>query len=303
MKKYAPLLVILAGCLWGSMGLFVRTFNAIGLESMQISAIRAACSAILLLLVLPFYDKTLLRIRLRDLWCFLGSGICSMTMFNYCYFRTIELTSLSVAAIMLYTAPIFVMLLSAKLFGEKITRRKLVALALAFTGCLLVSGVLAGGTARLSPLSLLLGLGSGFGYALYSIFSRFALNRGYHSLTITLYTFIFAGISSLLLAERAPILNLLAAGQPLQIIFMIFFAIVTSVAPYLSYTLGLVHVENAKASVIASIEPVMATLFGFFFFQELPTISGFVGMLLVLSAVFLLSRPEKQKEILLPQKR
>ena len=84
---------------------------------------------------------------------------------------------------------------------------------------------------------------------------------------------------------------------------MIFFAIVTSVAPYLSYTLGLVHVENAKASVIASIEPVMATLFGFFFFQELPTLSGFVGMLLVLSAVFLLSRPEKQKEILLPQER
>ena len=170
MKKLAPFLVILAGCLWGTMGIFVRHLNAIGLEAMEIVEARAALTAAAMFAALVLFRRDLLRVNIRDLWVFAGGGIVSVILFNFCYFQTIQRASLSTAAILLYTSPVFVLLLSVPLFGEKLTKKKILCLMLAITGCALSSG-LAGGMA-LSPMTLLFGLGSGFGYGLYSIFSR-----------------------------------------------------------------------------------------------------------------------------------
>ncbi len=93
-------------------------------------------------LFLLIFDRKLFVIRLKDLWCFLGTGICSIVFFNFCYFKAITMTSLSVAAILLYTAPAIVMVLSYFLFKEKLTKRKLLALAMTFAGCVLVTGIL-----------------------------------------------------------------------------------------------------------------------------------------------------------------
>jgi len=292
-KKYASLLVLLSGILWATMGLFVRRFNAWGLESMQIVELRAITAALMLFLIILFYDPRLLKIRLRDCWCFFGSGVVSVTFFNFCYYSTIRELSLSVAATLLYTSPIFVMLLSALLFKERITLQKLLALALAFAGCVLVSGMLGGGTA-LSLRGLLLGLGSGFGYALYSIFSRLALNRGYHSLSITLYTFVFSSLGGAFLTDFGQISTALAPRGLSGLAFFCFYSLVTTVLAYIVYTLGLSHMENSRAAVIAAIEPVAATLFGLLFFREIPTLPMVLGMILVLAALFLLSRREKE---------
>lgn len=292
-KKYASLLVLLSGILWATMGLFVRRFNAWGLESMQIVELRAITAALMLFLIILFYDPRLLKIRLRDCWCFFGSGVVSVTFFNFCYYSTIRELSLSVAATLLYTSPIFVMLLSALLFKERITLQKLLALALAFAGCVLVSGMLGGGTA-LSLRGLLLGLGSGFGYALYSIFSRLALNRGYHSLSITLYTFVFSSLGGAFLTDFGQISAALAPRGLSGLAFFCFYSLVTTVLAYIVYTLGLSHMENSRAAVIAAIEPVAATLFGLLFFREIPTLPMVLGMILVLAALFLLNRREKE---------
>ena len=116
MKKFAPILILIAGVLWGSMGLFVRTLNAQGLASMEIVGLRATVTVVALFLFLLLFDRKLFKICWKDLWCFLGTGICSIVFFNFCYFKAITLTSLSVAAILLYTAPAIVMVLSYFLF-------------------------------------------------------------------------------------------------------------------------------------------------------------------------------------------
>ena len=123
MKKIAPLFVLMAGVLWGSMGIFVRALNEEGLFSMDIVALRAIVAALSMLVFLVIFDKKLLRIKLKDIWVFLGSGIGSILFFNYCYFKAISLTSLSLAAILLYTAPAIVMFLSFILFNERFTGR------------------------------------------------------------------------------------------------------------------------------------------------------------------------------------
>lgn len=283
MRKLAPFLVLLAGILWGTMGIYVRKLNALGFTTIEIVALRSAATALLLLPVLLFYDREILSIRRKDIWCFLGTGIFSIVFFNYCYFKAITMTSLSVAAVLLYTAPAIVMALSAFLFHEKITVVKMIALAATFAGCVFVTG-LAGGTQKLTVMGILAGLGAGLGYALYSIFSRYAIERGYHSFTICFYTFVFAAVAALPMADVKMICG--AVQRDVRLLgFYLVFALVSTVIPYILYTLGLTSLENGKASIIASVEPVTATVLGIILFQEKMTVSNLLGIILVLGAI------------------
>ena len=184
------------------MGLFVRPLNEKGLTSWDIVFLRAVLTSVIMAVVLLIKDRKLFRIRLRDLWCFAGTGLLSIVFFNLCYFKEITITSLSVAAILLYTAPAFVMLISAVCFKERLTVKKVIALVLSFTGLIFVTGLFGGsGVERLTFPKLMIGLGAGLGYALYSIFSRYAIERGYESYTISFYTFVFATLATIFFAK------------------------------------------------------------------------------------------------------
>lgn len=290
MKKAAPIMIILAGTLWGSMGLFVRKLNAAGLHSMEIVSLRSVVTTLLMGIFLLCYRKELFKIRIRDLWCFIGTGVFSIVFFNYCYFKTMILSSLSVAAVLLYTAPSFVMLFSFFLFGEKFTKTKVMALFLALAGCVLVTGILSD-TRSLTVSGILTGLGAGIGYALYSVFCRYALERGYHTFTILFYTFLMASLGGIPLTDWRQIGNV-AFTDPARIGFVFVFVVVSTVLPYLLYTAGLQYVENGKASILASIEPVVATLIGIFLFRETLTWMGLTGMALVLLSIFICNRKQ-----------
>ena len=283
MKKAAPFLVLAAGILWGTMGLYVRRLNNLGFTTIEIVAVRSVVTAVLLLAVLFFYNRELLKIRIKDIWCFVGTGIFSIVFFNYCYFKAITMTSLSVAAVLLYTAPAIVMVLSTFLFHEKITLVKVLSLLATFAGCVFVTG-LVGDAGSLSVNGVLVGLGAGFGYALYSIFSRYALERGYHSLTISFYTFLFAAVAVLPLADVSIIYK--TCEEDFRMLgFYLIFGLVSTVMPYITYTLGLTAMENSKASIIASVEPVAATVLGILVFHEKMTISNLIGIVLVIGAI------------------
>ena len=292
MKKLAPFLVILAGCLWGTMGIFVRHLNAIGLEAMEIVEARAVLTAAAMFAALVLFRRDLLRVNIRDLWVFAGGGIVSVILFNFCYFQTIQRASLSTAAILLYTSPVFVLLLSVPLFGEKLTKKKILCLMMAITGCALSSG-LAGGMA-LSPMTLLFGLGSGFGYGLYSIFSRFALQKGYHPITITAYIFLFGALGGIPLTDFGQLIRV-AGADGSNLAYLGAYTLMTTIVPYISYTTGLQQVENGVAAVLACIEPVMATVFGIFVFSEMPDLSGWLGIALVLAALTILNLQTKKE--------
>ncbi|MGN1159941.1 MAG: DMT family transporter [Lachnospiraceae bacterium] len=290
MKKTAPIMIILAGTLWGSMGLFVRKLNAAGLHSMEIVSLRSVVTTLLMGIFLLCYRKELFKIRIRDLWCFVGTGVFSIVFFNYCYFKTMTFSSLSVAAVLLYTAPSFVMVFSFFLFGEKFTKTKVTALFLALAGCVLVTGILSD-TRSLTVSGILTGLGAGIGYALYSVFCRYALERGYHTFTILFYTFFMASLGGIPLTDWRQIGNI-AFTDPVRSGFVFVFAMVSTVLPYLLYTAGLQYVENGKASILASIEPVVATLVGIFLFRETLTWMGLTGMALVLLSIFICNRKQ-----------
>ena len=286
-QKTGTILIILAGCFWGSMGLFVRKLSEEGFDPIQIVSIRVTLAALAFSLILFVKDRSGFKILLRDIPLFLGLGFGSVLFFTVCYFTAINMMSLSTAAILLYTSPIWIMLMSILFFHEKLTGRKLLALAAAFGGCVLISGISGGGV---TLTGLLVGLGSGIGYGLYSILGTIALKR-YSPYTVTAYTFLFAAAGSLIICRPEEMSGRFASSDHLAglILFCILTAFVTAVVPFLAYTLGLRSVEASKAGILATIEPMVATLFGVLIFKEPLTVFSCLGILMILSSVIILN--------------
>lgn len=278
------LLVILAGCLWGCTGLFVGRVNAAGIAAMEIVELRGILTALLMLPIMLCIDPKLLRIRLKDLWCFIGSGVLSVLFFNFCYYTTIQQSGMAIAAVLLYTSPIFVMLMSLLLFRERMTVRKVTSLLLTVVGCVLVSGIFtAGGTFTAGGLAL--GICAGFGYALYSIFSRYALQRGYQPMTITFYTFLMSAVGGVFFTDFKLIATSSATNGLGLWLPLVAYVAVGTIGAYLLYTAGLKHIDNSKASVMAAVEPACATLLQIVVLGVMPDGFTLVGILLVLGAI------------------
>ena len=140
--------VLTAGFCWGFMGFFTRNLAEYGIGSNGAIVVRCGIAALCFGLLILCTNPDGFKVKIKDLWCFVGTGLLSLLFFTFCYFHAINMMSLSAAAILLYTAPTIVMLLSAVFFHEKITGIKAAAVGLAFAGCCLVSG--AGSDTRLS---------------------------------------------------------------------------------------------------------------------------------------------------------
>ncbi len=285
--NYHFLLIFLAAALWGTAGLFVRTAGKYGLTEMQLVFLRTFFSALVLGIILIIKDKSLFIIKLKDLWLFAAAGILSIVLFNFCYYKTMSLTSLSVAAVLLYTAPFFVVIMSVFIFKQRLTLKKCVACVTAFVGCCLVTGAFGTGE-TLSAAALAFGLLTGFGYSLYTVFSSLLLNRGYSSYTITFYTFTFALFGCIPFTDFKSAASV-CVNAPAVIPVAFLMAVFNTVIPYLLYTAGLCGVDASIAPVIAMVEPVVATLIGAAVYGEELTLSGVAGILIVLASVFVLN--------------
>lgn len=280
------ILIIIAGLFWGSMGIFVRHLNGLGFTSIQVACLRLTMAGLIFAVILLIKDPKGFKINPKDIPLFLALGLVSILFFTCCYFTAIRLMTMSTAAILLYTSPIWVMILAIIFLKEKISLQKVIALVLAFAGCVLVSGF--GGKVTLG--GILAGLGSGLGYGLYSIFGTFALKK-YTPYTVTCYTFLIAGAGSVFVADPADLFSKIANTEsiPGLLGFVLLTSVVTAVIPFLLYTLGLNRTTAGKAAVLATIEPVAATLFGVFVMKESIGVIAVLGIFLVLGAIAVLS--------------
>lgn len=281
------LCVIIAGICWGLIGLFTRKMSDSGLNAIQITFLRNLLASIVLFVIIFFCNRKCLKISLKDIWMFVGTGICSIAFFNICYFKAIQMTSLSVAAILLYTAPVMVVVLSCIFLGEKFSIKKAVALVLAFAGCIFTTGIV-GTRPGISGMGMLIGLGSGLGYALYSIFGAIALKK-YNTITITFYTFFMATVGLLPFSGTVRMIGLIQS-IPNIIPVTICLAVFSTVLPFLFYTTGLKYMEAGKASIMAFIEPMVASICGVVIFKETLAVSNIIGIVLIFASLVVIHR-------------
>ena len=271
--------------MWGCQGLPSRALAGLGMPALPIMVLRDLGGAALLALLFLLTDRAAFRVRLRELPLLALMGMSGVLGMNLLYYRSQQVSSLAVAAILLYTAPSIVVLFSTLIWKDPLTKRKLCALGLAFLGCSFVAGLL-NGSLSLSVQGLLLGLGTALTYASYTLFGRKALTW-HGALTVLFYALLFAGLGALVLCPTQELALLVTtSGAIPQTLCMMLFA---TVLPYVLYTKALAWLDDSgKAAILASVEPVVAALLGIVAFGEPLTLGVALGLVCVLGAVVLL---------------
>lgn len=288
-------MVIASAILWGLYGTFVTILTSMGLSRNALVFLRMLGTSIPVGLLICATDRKAFRVRKADIPLFLCNGLLSLLFFTFCYTAAIKVTKIATAAALLYTAPAIVMVLSAILFHEKMNARKVFCCLLAVVGCAFASGLggelFAGGAASgslITPAGLLLGLGAGLGYALYSIFSRIILNRGYSVYTNVFYSFGVAMIGFFVLSVMDG-----SIGQvwesPSRTALALLCGLLTGSFAYVLYTTGMKGMETSRAAQLTTIEPVTAALLGSLLFHQPLSFWEIVGIVMVVSSVVLMN--------------
>ena len=286
MKKNAAFFIIIASVIWALLGIFGTEMSKLGFSSMQITSLRVTGAAIFFIITLLLTDKSRFKIKLKDLWLFIAMGVGCVLSMSVLYFYTLVNTSMPVAAILLYTSPIWVIIISAIVFREKITWQKFVALICAFVGCVLVS-LNGGETGKIGVWFFVTGLLSGLAYGMYSILGTVALKK-YHPYTVTTYAFIFAAIASWFVSNPVDTISV-AVNYPNKltvIMWMVLVGLVTSYIPFMLYTIGLGKTTPGKAAVMACTDPLTSTILGFLVYGQKPSV---MGMILIFFAILLVN--------------
>lgn len=298
MKRITLILPILAGIMFGGSGIFVRKLTESGMNNQTILFTRAFFAMIEMLIFILVYNRKLIKIKFKHLPIFLGTGILGMIGLNLCYNEAINRLTLSLAAVLLSTAPIFVMILAAIIFKEKITKKKIFCMIFAIVGCILASGLLEQKSGMtISGIGLLLGVAAAFFYALYSVFSRVATDHKYHTYTVIFYSLLVISVILLPFADYSVIGSFVGAKSAGNICFLLVHSLFTSILPYIFLTLALLYAEAGKVSILASGgEPIAAVVFGILFYKEIPSIIMILGLVIVIVALTLLCIEKKTNE-------
>ena len=243
------------------------------------------------------FKRESLRISgIKNTLLFIGSGVVGVALMYVFYFKTVDSATLSLAAVLLYTAPCFVLIMSCIFFKEKVTVKKIIALVIASAGCVLSTGListLSGDVSHISVLGVLTGAAAGLCYAFYTIISN-QLLKTYSSLTIITYSFFIGTICLIPVCDFDSMLDVMAQVNVLPFIIPLSFC--CTLLPYVLYTFGLNHVEPSKASIMALVEPVVATLWSILYFREGYTLTGLLGIVLVFVSIIILNIGKAEPE-------
>lgn len=292
MKRIYLILPILAGIMFGSSGVFVRTLLQNGIDQTTLLFLRFSIAIIPILIAILLTDKKLFKIDKSDIPLFVVCAICIIGL-NLCYNESMNSLSLSLAAVLLSLSPIYVLIFAYFLFKEKITSKKLICMAMAIFGCILMTGALETNLESIPLFGILLGIGAGLFWAIYIMASKKLIENGNHTYTILIYSIVFISIALIPFTDFSQIGDFISISPALAILFLILHSTFSFALPYILSTLSLNYMDSGVSSIMLSgAEPFAALVFGLVIYSEIPSILMFCGFIITVIAMMLLSRKE-----------
>ncbi len=287
MHKRSLFYIVLAGVLWGTAVVFKNTLTSFGFTAIQINAMRNIVASVVLLVYVLVTNPKGLKVSLGDLGLFLASGsvVC---LTGICYYASMTYTTPATAVVLMYTAPIFVMLVSVLFMGEKLTKSKIFAVFLTFAGCGLISGIIGG--AKFNAYGFLMGLLSGVMYGSYNLLAKIIMRRGNNALVATMYGFFAGSVICLVFGKPLDVIAHIGSAVATTLPWVIGVGICTSALPYFLYTLGSKKLPASVASAMSSIEPLTASIISFTVYSEPIGVQSVLGIVAIVAAVVLLSK-------------
>lgn len=290
MKNKGYVLVAMAGILWGCIGFFVDNLIQKGLTPEQVAFTRLFLGFLILALYALIKTPDALKLTKKGLIYSIIIGFICQAMFNLCYFNAINKIGVSVAAVLLYTSPLFVALFSKLIYKEKIDRCKRISLLLCFIGAFIAvtGGIL--DFSALNFLGLLLGIGASITYACMPIISKGALSEC-KSITIIIYGFLFGAILMIPLAKPWTMVNYIKDTN--TIFLMLGLGLIPASLAYICYVSGIsTGIELSKVGIISSVELVVSAIIGWTIIGEPFSIIKFFGVCLMIVSAVVVNYPK-----------
>ncbi|MBP1357578.1 MAG: EamA family transporter [Sulfolobus sp.] len=265
--------LIIASFFWGTIGIDVEYFSRFGANSFQVVFVRGLIAGLLGLLTSRSVRNNLLK---KDL---ILMGVLTITSFYEVYIFTIGVIGADLAAVLLYTAPIWVLIFGYFLNMESISVKKSLAILLTFIGVYLISD-----TPTFTLFSLGLGLASGLLYALTIIHSKYLQNKGYDNVSIVSVTTLWSTPLTLIIALIIDIKFTIYSVES-----GVYLGIVASFLAYIFFYRGLKYVEPSIATVASALEPVFTIILAYPILHEFMTEKELIGSILIIISIFLAS--------------
>ncbi len=290
MKTKAYIFIVLASVLWGTSGLFVAYIAPYGINALQMTAARGLVSALVMGIYILIKDRKLFALTPSQLVLYFLGGV-AMFVTQSCYYSSMQATSVSTAVVLMYTAPIFVMIYSVAFLGEKLTPAKSASVVTMIIGCVLVSGVI--GSFQANTFGILLGLMSGISYSAYNIITKIQMRKILNPYTATFYCFSSTAVLALCFSKPMSVIEVIKTS-PEPLLLLVGMGFFTCFLPYIIYTIALKTVPAGTATTLGILEPMAATVFSVLLLGERLSLTSLVGIILILFAVFLLSKSKEE---------
>ena len=266
-----------------------------GLSSVDLAQIRASCAALGLLAFLLAFARPNLRVTGRELLFLLAFGVVGVALVQWLYFVAIHNLPVGIALLIEFTAPLFVALFARFVYRELIRRRIWVAVALCITGLALVVEVWAG--VAFSTVGVTAALGGAFGLTAYLLMAEHE-RRDRDAVSLSFYGFLFAALFWTLvqplwqfpwnvLGDTVSLQGNLSEYSAPVWVLVGFIVVVGTMITFSLLTGALRHVSATRASIVATLEPVLATVVAWLWLGETFGTAQLVGGAVVLAGIFL----------------
>ena len=283
--KRAALFVALSAASFGFLGVPVRFLHDNGFAPLDITAVRLFVTTIALVIVALVVDRGLFKVRKRDLLFFILFGFFKL-MSDVTLFRAQVTIDLSLSTLLQMTAPYYVLVISLFLFRERITLMKILAMLVAFIGCIFVTGVITGGMHSLDFVGVASALISGLFFGLFTIGCKLSSDKGYKPVTTMMYTFLFASLMTIPFANDVKVVESFVDVH--LILGVLSLGILMTLIPFFVSTWGVQKLEASKVSLISVMEVITACIVGYFLFDEEMTVLNIIGMSLVVASIVIM---------------
>jgi len=271
------------------------------IDPLILSQTRTTFSLLVLLPLLTFRQGwRRIQLPAADLVQCLILGILGVAASNYFYYVAIQKTSVAIAIVVQYTAPVWVLLYVVARGQQKLTLQKFAAVATAIAGITLTIGLVGGGAAlRLNSYGVLAALLASFSFAFYNVGGHSILAR-FDRWRVLVWTLVSAAVFWLIVN---PPWKVVASHYTLpQWTFLFVFSMISVLGSFSLYFLGLQHLEPARAIIASCLEPVFSILLAAALLSEGLRMIQIVGIVLVLSAIVIVQLPgggDKAREAML----
>ena len=286
--------IAMAGILWSTLGLFGNMLMERGLSSEQVAFTRLFIGFIVLSLYSLIRRPEVLKINLKCLLYCGAIGIICQGLFNKCYFKAVEVTGVSIAAVLLYTSPLFLAVFSKIVYKEKMTRAKIISLILCCIGAIMA---VTGGVLDLEGINtygIIMGIMAAITYALMPIISKNALKE-FSSETILIYGFLFGAMFMIPSAKPVEMMGFVTNMNVLP--YMILLGVFPAAMAYIFYAEGIARgCELSIVGVVASVELIAASIIGWTVVGEVFTIGKAIGVAIMFVSAFTAVAGNKEVE-------